>query len=283
MAQMAKKKRAVALGNFDGLHLGHTAVINSAKQWPELSPCVLLLEPRPFAKDGQALITDSHKADLLEQCGVEVIKTDFLKIKDYEPEKFFEEILIKELNAGAVCCGFNYHFGKGGKGNSALLESLCKAAGIQFFAAKSVDFEGEPISSTRIRNALQEGRIEEANAMLGRNFSYCFEVVHGDKIGRTIGCPTINQLFPPELIVPKYGVYSSRTIIYGKEYRSVTNIGRRPSFENDEQRSETHIIGFDGDLYGKKVQVSLLSYKRGEKKFSSLEELKEQLNRDKAE
>ncbi len=279
---MTKKKRSIALGNFDGLHLGHMAVINSAKLWTELSPCVLLLEPLPFRKDGQALITDQDKAELLERNGVEVIKTDFLKIKDYEPEKFFEEILLKELNAGAICCGFNYHFGKGGKGDARLLESLCKSAGIAFFAANSVDFDGEAISSTRIRSALQNGKIQEANAMLGRSFGYKLEVVHGDKIGRKIGCPTINQLFPSELIVPKYGVYSSQTVIDGKEYRCVTNIGRRPSFENNEQRSETHIIGFDGDLYGQFVQVCLIDYKRGEKKFNSLEELKEQLNKDKA-
>ncbi len=279
---MAEKKRAIALGNFDGLHLGHMAVINSAKQWRELNPCVLLLEPMPFRRDGQALITDCDKSDLLRQNGFEVIKTDFLKVKDYEPERFFEEILVNQLNTGALCCGFNYHFGKNGKGNSSLLHSLCNDSGIDFFAAEPINFDGEPISSTRIRSALQSGEIEKANSMLGRNFSYKLRVVDGDKIGRTIGFPTINQLFPRELIVPKYGVYSSSTVIGGKEYRSITNIGRRPSFENNEQRSETHILGFDGDLYGQNIRVSLLNYKRGEKKFSSLEELKEQLEKDKS-
>ncbi|MBR3753926.1 MAG: riboflavin biosynthesis protein RibF [Clostridia bacterium] len=285
---MAEIKRAVALGNFDGLHLGHTAVIEKAKSLAQrgFTPCVLLLDPLPCNVEGftphKALITDSEKEKLLGDMGVEVVKIDFLKIKDYEPERFFEDIIIKKLNAGAVSCGFNYRFGKGGKGDSTLLESLCRSAGITFCASEAVEFEGLPISSTRIRSALENGQIEKANAMLGRAFGYTLRVVHGDKIGRLLDCPTINQLFPEELIVPKYGVYSSEAEIDGKWLRSVTNIGRRPSFENDEQRSETHIIGYNGDLYGQLVEVRLLSYKRGEKKFSSLDELKEQLSKDKA-
>ena len=284
---MAEIKRAVALGNFDGLHSGHTAVIEKAKAMAQngLVPCVLLLDPLPCNVEGftphKALITDSEKEKLLGKMGVEVVKIDFMKIKDYEPERFFEDIIIKKPNAGAVSCGFNYRFGKDGSGDSALLASLCRAAGVAFFASEAVEYEGLPISSTRIRNALENGEIEKANAMLGRAFGYTLEVVHGDKIGRLLDCPTINQLFPEELIVPKYGVYSSEAKIDGKWLRSVTNIGRRPSFDSDEQRSETHIIGFKGDLYGQLTEIRLLSYKRGERKFSSLDELKEQLSKDK--
>ncbi len=277
-----KIKRAVALGNFDGLHLGHMAVIGAAKRFEGLKPCVLLLDPLPFMSEGEALITDWDKRRLLEEAGIEAVKEDFLKIKDYEPERFFFEILLGKLNACAVCCGFNYRFGKGGKGDSALLKALCKENSLEFFEAEPIEFENEPISSTRIRAALQAGQIEKANAMLGRSFGYTLEVVHGDKIGRKLDCPTINQLFPAELIVPKYGVYSSVTAVGDRQYRSVTNIGRRPSFENDEQRSETHILGFDGELYGEMIEVHLLTYKRGEKKFSSLEELKQQLEKDKS-
>lgn len=283
---MAEIKRAVALGNFDGLHSGHTAVIEKAKALAQngLKPCVLLLDPLPCNVEGftphKALITDSEKDKLLGDMGIEVVRIDFLKIKDYEPERFFEDIIIKELNAGAVSCGFNYRFGKNGRGDSSLLADLCRAAGITLSISEPIEFEGSPISSTRIRSALENGEIEKANAMLGRSFGYTLEVVHGDKIGRLLDCPTINQLFPEELIVPKYGVYSSEANIDGKWLRSVTNIGRRPSFENDEQRSETHIIGYSGDLYGKTIEVRLLSYKRGERKFSSLDELKEQLSKD---
>lgn len=284
---MAERKRAIALGNFDGLHSGHTAVIKQAVSMAknELIPCVMLLEPLPCNVDGfaahKSLVTDKEKDRLLGDMGVEVIKVDFLKIKDYEPTRFFEEIIVGKLNTGAVSCGFNYRFGKNGSGDSGLLKTFCEKAGIDFSVSEAVEYEGEPISSTRIRSALENGEIEQANAMLGRKFGYCLEVVHGDKIGRLLNCPTINQLFPNELIVPKYGVYSSETKINGKWLRSVTNIGRRPSFENNEQRSETHIIDFNGDLYGEEIEVRLISYKRGEKKFSSLDELKAQLNRDK--
>ncbi len=284
---MAERKRAVALGNFDGLHLGHTAVIQKAVSLAQkgLTPCVLLLNPLPCNVEGftahKALITDSEKLELLNGMGVEVVKVDFLKIKDYEPERFFAEIIKDKLNAGAVCCGFNYRFGKDGAGDSSLLRKLCETAEIEFSASEAIEYEGSPISSTRIRAALENGEIEQANAMLGRSFGYTLKVVHGDKIGRLLDCPTINQLFPDELIVPKYGVYASETKIDGKWLRSVTNIGRRPSFENDEQRSETHIIDYSGDLYGKEIEVRLCSYKRSEKKFSSLDELKKQLSEDK--
>lgn len=278
---MTEKKRAVALGNFDGLHIGHAAVINSAKAYENMLPCVLLLEPMPSAVIGEALVTDEEKQSLLDTFGVETVRIDFSVIKDWTPERFFDEIIVGKLNAGAVCCGFNYRFGNGGSGDSVLLRSLCEKQNIAFCECGAVEYENEPVSSTRIRTALKNGEIEKANAMLGRSFGYCLEVVHGDKIGRLLDCPTINQLFPPELIVPKYGVYSSLTTLGGKQLRSVTNIGRRPSFEKDEERSETHIIDFSGDLYGQKIDVRLLSYKRGEKKFDSLEELKAQLNIDK--
>lgn len=283
---MENKKRAIALGNFDGLHTGHTAVICGVVGAAScgMIPTVLLLDPLPtlaFNKhEGKALITQGEKDRLFAAMGVEVVRVDFDKIKDYAPEEFFEKILLGELNAGMLSCGFNYRFGKGGSGDSSLLASLCAAAGIKLEVQGAVSFEGEAVSSTRIRTAIENGEIESANAMLGREFGYTLEVVHGDKLGRQLGCPTLNQLFPDGMIVPRYGVYASRTCIDGRWYRSVTNIGRRPSFENDEQRSETHVIGFEGELYGKEIEVRLISYKRGEMKFGSLDELKAQLKKD---
>lgn len=285
---MDNKKRAIALGNFDGIHLGHTAVINAAlqaaREW-DMTPAVLLLEPLPaYVIDGREapeLITVADKDKLFADMGVEVVRTDFRKIKDYSPQEFFVKILAGELNAGMLCCGFNYRFGKGGEGDSTLLGWLCEIAGIGLEVIPAVKIGGEAVSSTRIRAAIESGDIESANSMLGREFGYTLEVVHGDCIGRELGCPTINQLFPDGFIVPGYGVYSSRTCVDGKWYRSVTNIGRRPSFENDEQRSETHIIGYDGDLYGREIEVRLQKYKRGEIKFNSLDELKAQLEKDK--
>lgn len=285
---MNNKKRAIALGNFDGLHIGHIAVVNAAVQAAherDMIPTVLLLSPLPSCviggREAPALITQADKEKLFAEMGVEVVTIDFLKIKDYSPQEFFVKILAGELNAGMLSCGFNYRFGKGGEGDSTLLGWLCEITGIALNVTPAVSCGGENISSTRIRAAIESGDIETANEMLGREFGYTLEVVHGDHLGRQLGCPTLNQLFPEGLIVPKYGVYASRTFIDGVWYRSVTNIGRRPSFENNEQRSETHVIGYCGDLYGRFIEVRLQKYKREEMKFSSLDELKVQLEKDK--
>ena len=286
---MADKKRAVALGNFDGVHIGHSAVIGCAVSAAEsgLVPCVLLLDPMPSRFFGKAeckeLLSFGEKESLICAMGAEVVKVDFSAVKDYTPEQFFEKIIIEKLNAGVVCCGFNYRFGKGGNGDSALLAQHCENAGVDLKIAPAVTFDGEAVSSTRIRAALENGRIELANKMLGRDFGYTLEVVHGDELGRTLDCPTLNQLFPDGMIVPAYGVYASRTCVDGVWYRSVTNIGRRPTFESDQQRSETHILGYCGNLYGKQVEVRLQRYIRGEMKFDSLDELKNQLKKDKSE
>lgn len=284
---MAEKKRAIALGNFDGIHTGHSAVIGCAVSAAEsgLVPAVLLLEPMPsrfFGRlESKELLTSDEKERLISAMGAEVLKVDFAAVKDYTPVDFFEKILVKKYNAGVLCCGFNYRFGKNGGGDSTLLGELCKNAGVELVTVPAVLYEGEPVSSTRIRTSLENGEIELANKMLGRDFGYTLEVVHGDELGRTLDCPTLNQLFPDGMIVPKYGVYASRACVDGKWYRSVTNIGRRPSFENDQQRSETHILGYCGDLYGKSIEVRLQRYIRGEMKFSSLGDLKKQLARDK--
>lgn len=285
---MENKKRAIALGNFDGVHIGHAAVINAAMQAAKeygMVPTVLLLDPLPAAvinKDAvKELITEAEKEKLFAAMGVEVVRIDFKKVKDYAPQEFFVKILAGELNAGMLSCGFNYRFGRNGEGDSRLLSWLCEVTGVWLNIEPAVEHKGEAVSSTRIRKAIENGEIELANEMLGREFGYTFEVVHGDKLGRQLDCPTINQLFPDGFIVPRYGVYASRACVDGEWYRSVTNIGRRPSFENDQQRSETHIIGYSGELYGKNIEVHLLSYKREEMKFDSLEALKTQLEIDK--
>jgi riboflavin kinase/FMN adenylyltransferase len=143
-----------------------------------------------------------------------------------------------------------------------------------------VEYKGEAVSSTRIRAELARGNLEDANAMLGRPFGYTLEVVEGEHIGRTLGAPTLNQRFPPGFAVPKYGVYASQAFAGGEWRASVTNIGVRPCFGGTQLQSETHILAFAGDLYGVRVPVRLLRYLRGERRFASLEELKEQIGKD---
>ena len=277
-------KRSIALGSFDGLHRGHRAVIDRARSFAQRGwqPCVLLLEPSPAQVLGKTsakrLMSFDYKRSELEKLGLDVIVLDFCAVKDLMPQEFFDRILCEQLNAGALTCGFNYHFGAGGCGSTALLRDLCRSAGVILQEIEPQTVDGQVVSSTLVRQALEQGDVARAERLLGHPFGYRFEVVHGDHIGGAVlDCPTINQLFPAEMLVPKYGVYASQTLLDGVWRRSVTNIGCRPSFESNEQRSETHIIGFDGDLYGQFIEVRLCRYKRGERKFSSMEELKRQL------
>ena len=281
------RKTAVALGSFDGLHRGHMSVIACTADFERecgLSPHVLLFDTHPMlVLKGSApdkILQDSLRDEILAEAGVETTVIPFIYIKDMPCREFFEEILIKKLNAGALCCGWNYRFGKGGEGDCETLKALCEEYGIMLKILPHVDFDGEPISSTRIRKAVENGEIPLANAMLGREFRYKSTVVSGHQRGRLIGAPTINQHFDNNFVLTKKGVYASVTVVDGKEYPSVTNIGLRPSFENEDFRSETCILGFAGDLYGQDIEVRLLEYLRDEVKFDSMEKLSAQIEKD---
>ena len=275
---------AVALGTFDGFHLGHKMVIDKARLSVGKS-AVLLFDQHPqkvlFKKSPGELITETQRNKLLKSWSVEPITVSFSEIMSLSYEEFFYKILVEKLGATALSCGFNYRFGANAKGNPENLRELCEKQGIELFVSDAVLFEGEPVSSTRIRSLIKQGDIESANAMLGREFSYDFLVVHGDARGRTIDSPTINQFFTEDFIVPQYGVYASCSIIDGKKYPSVTNVGVRPTIEGtSKERSETNIIGFEGDLYDKQISVQLLKKIREEMKFSGLDELRAQIARD---
>lgn len=284
---MCEKRTAIALGSFDGLHRGHMSVIACALEMKKehgFSPVVLLFDIHPMqALRGKApdrILQNSLRDEIINKTGAEVKIISFEEIKDMSCREFFEEILIKKLNAGGVCCGMNYRFGKGSEGGCEILAELCREFGTELKIATSVDHEGKPISSTRIRNAVENGNIPLANAMLGRNFCYRLTVVSGHQRGRLIGAPTINQRFEKGFVIPKKGVYASSTLVDGVHYPSVTNIGLRPSFENEDFRSETCILGFSGDLYGREIEVRLAEYLRDEIKFDSMDALSAQIHAD---
>jgi riboflavin kinase/FMN adenylyltransferase len=181
-----------------------------------------------------------------------------------------------------LLCGFNFRFGKGAKWSALDLRKMLESRDVWVRILEHQDFEGEPISSSRIRKCIKDGEIIKANKMLGYPFTFESETEHGDERGRTIGFPTVNQHLPEGLVVPKYGVYQSSAIIDGKRYKAFTNIGIRPSWRVDMPVCETHIFDFNGDLYGQTVRIELLKYIREEKIFSSVDELKEQLTNDKS-
>lgn len=282
-----KSGTVAALGNFDGLHIGHMAVINAAKVMAEKNgakPCALIFTEHPLSvlsgKAPVTLFTEDIRNRILTEIGVDICNLDFKSLMNMTPEMFFEKIVIEMMGAVGVCCGFNYSFGKQGAGTPDLLKKLCEDRGIDFYMAPEIDYLGDPVSSTRIRSSIENGDMENANAMLGREFTYRQLVVDGDKRGRLFGTPTINQYLPSELVEPRHGVYMSKTFVDGKAYYSVTNIGIRPTIGAGPVSSETYILDFDGNLYGKYVEVSLLRYIRSEKKFASIEELMNQIKRD---
>lgn len=282
-----KSGTVAALGNFDGLHIGHMAVINAAKVMAEKNgakPCALIFTEHPLSvlsgKAPVTLFTEDIRNRILTEIGVDICNLDFKSLMNMTPEMFFEKIVIEMMGAVGVCCGFNYSFGKQGAGTPDLLKKLCEDRGIDFYMAPEIDYLGDPVSSTRIRSSIENGDMENANAMLGREFTYRQLVVDGDKRGRLFGTPTINQYLPSELVEPRHGVYMSKTFVDGKAYYSVTNIGIRPTIGAGPVSSETYILDFDGNLYGKYVEVSLLRYIRSEKKFASIEELMDQIKRD---
>ena len=272
----------VALGTFDGLHMGHKAVITAEKSQYERKIALMFIQ-HPQSKNGEApfrLITPQQEREILFSWGVEPVYLDFTEISDMSPTEFVDTILVDKLNAKSIACGFNYRFGKGAEGDVNTLMTLCAEREIKLTVVDKIEYNDEPVSSTRIREAVRTGDMKAARAMLGRYFSYDFEVLHGDERGRVLGSPTINQFFTHDFQVPEFGVYASFTDVDGEIYPSVTNVGVRPTIGNSEKRSETNIIGYNGDLYGQYPRVFLVEKIRGEKAFGSLDELRESIFAD---
>lgn len=282
------KQSAVALGSFDGIHIGHQAVIDEAVKGETagLTPTVFTFEASPRVQlDGKPsamLMTNLQKIKLLEACGIQqVYLIPFSAVMNLTAQEFVSEILVKVCNAKKACCGFNFSFGCGGKADSNELKKLCAAYDIAVQIVPAVTVGGKPVSSTRIRELIVAGEVGKAAELLGRPFGFDFTVVRGRQLGRQLGAPTINQPFPEEFILPKFGVYASHVYVDGKRYYGVTNVGVKPTVGSDCALAETWIPDFSGDLYDKNVQVELLEFVRPEKKFSDLEALRTEILRNK--
>lgn len=270
----------VAMGIFNGVHLGHrkviSAAVNAARE-SGLRSCVFTFRTDTVTtKGGLPLLTEDEKSDRIKQLGANSIYSpDFSALKELSPEEFVKEILINTLNCRIAVCGEDFRFGKDAQGDREVLKEICRKYGIEVITVPILKRDGEAVSTTRIKGLLTEGDIETSNTLLGEPLCYTLPVSHGNALGRSFGFRTINQQLPQELFLPRFGVYCSHINIDGKRYCGITNIGVKPTIEGmSAPCAETNIFDFDGDLYGETVTVTLLKFVRPEKSFESIEALK---------
>lgn len=273
---------AVSLGKFDGFHRGHRLLLDRILAQKELHSTVFTFDG--ILKDKQIYL-ETEKRLLLERLGVEreVIFPFCEETKTMAPEVFIREMLVKRMDAKLICVGEDFHFGRGRLGDVAMLSDGAEKYGYELCVFPKMQEAGEVISSTRIRRELADGRIETANGLLGEPYFVSGEVMHGNALGRTIGMPTANLLPEEQKLLPVYGVYATRVEVDGQRYAGVTNVGMKPTVGADRVSVETTLLDFDGNLYGKQITVYFLYFLRPEQRFDSLEELKAQMERDKAE
>lgn len=284
-------KTSVALGFFDGVHLGHRDVIKTAVQnaSENYKSVVLTFKESPSATLNKGfkpmLNTNDEKFVLFESLGVDVVFCiDFEEIRNLSADDFVKVVLRDTLNAEFASVGFNYHFGKGGSATADDLVAMCRELSIKSQMCTPVTYKGESVSSTRIRECIMSGNIEDANAMLGYNFAVSGEITSGNQIGTKISSPTINQPLNPLHITPKFGVYASKVTVGGRTYIGATNIGVHPTVGECSPVCETHLLDFcGGDLYSLNATTELTHFIRPEQKFSSLAELMAQIEKDKTQ
>ena len=274
--------RAVALGLFDGMHIGHRAVLSEVLDVEGLTPTAFTFsDEQALPKNAARLQTLADRCDLMEKAGLEeLIAANFSAVCALSPEEFVKTILKEQLNARFVSCGENFRFGNGGAGDAALLKSLCEKEGIRAVVADTVLCDGEPVSSTRIRTALADGNVPLANRLLGHAFSLTGTVEHGFGRGKALGFPTANLALRDGFAAPRCGVYLSAVEVDGNVYSALTNVGSHPTFERATPLCETTLFDYSGDLYGKELRVSLVRFLRDERAFSSENDLMAQIRRD---
>ena len=289
----------VTVGEYDGVHRGHRTIVSEMHRLAAERGCataVVTFDRHPATivrpESAPLLLCDlDHKLELLAETGV-----DYTLVVEFTPEQaevpaevFARQVLVDCLQARAVVVGADFHFGKGRRGNVETLGVVGEEFGYEVLGlplVKHLTGEGEVISSTSIRAALSDGDVEKAHRLLGRPFEVRGVVTPGDRRGRTIGFPTANIPTTSDLQVPADGVYAAWYIREdGKEYPAAVNIGKRPTFYDDADKSliEAHLIGFRGDLYGESAKVRFVRRLRGERKFEGIEPLKEQLAKDVAD
>ena len=272
---------AVCLGKFDGIHLGHRKLFSKVLE-SNLTPVVFTFTVPSEPSSFKYIYTQEEKISLLEGLKISTLYTvpfdiNLMCIKPYD---FIKKILIKKLNAKLIVVGQDFRFGNNREGDVEFLMKYAPTFGYEVIALDKLK-KDTIVSSTRIRTLLQYGKIEEANELLGSVFFFKGRVVHGKKLGRTIGFPTANLKINPNKIDLKNGVYAGTTFVNNREYKSISNYGIRPTVDGKTPNLETYIYDFNEDIYDAEIIVKLQKFVRPEMKFSSVEELKNQIEKDK--
>lgn len=280
---------AVALGFFDGVHMGHRRVLEgaAAQRSNGLTPVCLTFSQSPKSiisgVDTPFLMTRADKLRALESIGIEhVYFADFRSVMNLSARDFFTQILTGTLNAKALFCGFNYRFGRKAEGDIKLLQRLCVEHGVRLIVAPPQTDNGEVVCSTLIKRLISEGNIERANRLLCGRYGINEIIRSGKQLGRSMGTPTLNQLLTKGLTQPKLGVYASAvTLESGKTFCGVTNIGTRPTVDGGDPQWETWMPEYSGgELYGQTAVVRLIAFIRDERRFESLDALKAEIVRN---
>ncbi len=278
----------VIMGNFDGVHVGHRQLLQKARQIGAEKNLPLVVwtfkkHPQDFKGEHRYISTLSERLAFFEEEGVSATYlADFQQYKDVEGDEFLEKHLVKNMGAKYVVCGFNFSYGKEKSGNTSRMKEKLWELGVETYVMPPVYIEGSIVSSSSIRECISNGWVEKACRLLGRAYSFTLPVVHGNAYGRRIGVPTANLIFPDWRVVPRFGVYATMCQIDGIMYPSISNIGVRPTVEEEKKviLCETHVLGQSFNLYDRAIRVGLVAMLREEQKFETFEMLSEQVKAD---
>lgn len=283
-----KNKSAVALGKFDGIHLGHRRLLERVLEQKKrgLSTVVFTFDTSAasfFGGETKELSTREEKREAFARLGLDVLIEFPLNRETAatEPADFVADYLAGQMRTAYLCAGHDISFGKGGAGDYTLLAALSEIYGYQVELIEKVRVDGEEVSSTRVRQAVRTGEMEKASAMLGAPYRVSGKVVHGRQLGRKLGMPTANLLPDERKLLPPNGVYYSRAKLGEKTYRGISNVGYKPTVSEERVMGvETYLYDFSGEVYDRDMTVELLAFRRQERAFESVEALRRQIASD---
>lgn len=275
----------LCIGNFDGVHIGHRQLVDAVlSSYRMLSGerdviCGAWFFDSSSYKSMRDIFTVEEKLDIFAELGLEyAVIADFDEVRGLSPNRFVNEILRTDCRCIHAVCGENFRFGAMAAGDAVMLSEMMLGNAT---IVPLLSFRGDTVSSTRIRELLEKGLVEEASLLLGSRYSVCERIVHGKALGRTIGIPTINQNITQKELLISRGTYATVCTLRGERYYGVTNFGTRPTVESSERKNlETYIIDFSGDCYGEDVKIEFASRLRDEMRFDSVESLRDQIEKD---